>query len=535
MLPPGVTAADFATAVAEFTRAVGPDWVFTSDDDVALYKDAYSPLWGEPEERLVSAAVAPSTVEQVQAVMRAANRYRIPIYPISTGKNLGYGGSAPNLSGSVVLDLKRLNRIIAVDDQRHFAIVEPGVSYFDLYRYIKERGLKVWLDVPGPGWGSPIGNSLDHGVGDTWGHYRNHFSSHSGMEVVLADGTLVRTGMGALPAADTWAEYPYGFGPSVDGLFAQGNYGVVTKMGFWLMPAPERYLSGRISVAKRADIGPLIALVNKLEHQGIGGEPMYGSPAGEEQHRPEFQALIKDGRFPSDAELDAFAVATGKPFWSVKLQFYGPEEMVRAQWAAAKRLAALDLPSPTFEDGELLELPLSDADIAKVDPVNFGIPSLATFALTARSERNPDGSDGHLFFSPVLPKSGAALLDFQRLMWDELGAAGLPRQIGPFTVPNSWMYRSFVCITVFLISRSDPDTNHRIRAAFERFIKAAAARGYGEYRAPPLFQDAVRATYNFNNGALLTLHERLKDAMDPNGIIAAGRAGIWPRYLRKSL
>src|SRR5579864_9748422 len=153
MLPPGVTASTFANAIKQFQDIVGKDWVFTSDADVALYKDAYSPFWGEKDEILVSAAVAPNTPEQVSSVVRVANKLKIPIYAISTGKNLGYGGSAPNLSGSVVLDLKRMNRVIEVDDKRHFAIVEPGVSYFDLYRHVHERGLKVLLDLPDPGWG----------------------------------------------------------------------------------------------------------------------------------------------------------------------------------------------------------------------------------------------------------------------------------------------------------------------------------------------------------------------------------------------
>jgi len=96
--------------------------------------------------------VAPAKVEEVQQVVRIANKYGIPLYPISTGRNLTYGGSAPNLRGSVVVDLKRMNRILEVDEKRHFALVEPGVSYFDLYHHIKERGLKVMLDVPDPGW-----------------------------------------------------------------------------------------------------------------------------------------------------------------------------------------------------------------------------------------------------------------------------------------------------------------------------------------------------------------------------------------------
>ena len=91
--------------------------------------------------------------------MRIANDHTLPLYPISTGKNLGYGGSAPILSGSVVVDLKRMNRIINVDEGRCSAIVEPGVSYFDLYRYIQERGFKLWIDTPDPGWGSVVGNA----------------------------------------------------------------------------------------------------------------------------------------------------------------------------------------------------------------------------------------------------------------------------------------------------------------------------------------------------------------------------------------
>ena len=125
-------------------------------------RDAYSPFQGEPEERIASAAVAPYTRGGgAGGRARPRTHYRIPLYPISTGKNLGYGGSAPYLSGSVVLDLKRMNRMLEVSEKNAYALVEPGVSYFDLYRYIQEHKLKVWIDCPDPGWGSLIGNALD--------------------------------------------------------------------------------------------------------------------------------------------------------------------------------------------------------------------------------------------------------------------------------------------------------------------------------------------------------------------------------------
>src|SRR5262245_3575182 len=137
-LPPNVSQTAFYAALTAWRQAVGPEWVFTSEQDVALYRDAYSPFFDEPEERLASAAVAPANVEQVQAVVRAANEHHIPLYPISTGRNLAYGGSAPIYSGSVVLDLKRMNRVLEVNERNAYALVEPGVSYFDLYKQITE-------------------------------------------------------------------------------------------------------------------------------------------------------------------------------------------------------------------------------------------------------------------------------------------------------------------------------------------------------------------------------------------------------------
>ena len=58
------------------------------------------------------------------------------------------------------------------------AIVAGGTFAFATYRYIQDRKLKVWLDVPDPGWGSPVGNSMDRGGGYTMPQFRNHFDAH---------------------------------------------------------------------------------------------------------------------------------------------------------------------------------------------------------------------------------------------------------------------------------------------------------------------------------------------------------------------
>lgn len=535
--PPGVNAKDWAAALNEFRAAVGAQWVFTSDEDVALYRDAYSPIWGEQEERLVSAAVAPTEVEEVQAIVRTANAYRIPLYPISTGKNLGYGGSAPNLSGSVVVDLKRMNRVIEVDDSRHHAIVEPGVSYFDLFEYIQARKLRTWIDCPDPGWGSLVGNALDHGVGHTLATYRDHFHAHSGMEVVLPNGELIRTGMGAMPKSDTWADFRHSFGPEIDGLFGQGNFGIVTKMGFHLMPEPEAVLSRRVHVPRRQDMIPLVEIVNELEYLGIIGMPVFDSPlvAVSRGGDKTLSALLAgSGAWTSDS-VEQYAAGRKLAYWTCDLQFYGPEAGIQANWDYSKRRITQAIPEASFEDLDTLRFPLTAQQREAVKhKVLSGIPNLNVFSLGARSALNPNPFDGHLLFSPIVPRTGAALLKAQKVFSDALQGTPLTGIYQPFTPPFTWVARAFALAAGFPISRTDPEVNKHSREAVRALINIGAANGYGEYRSPPFFQDLVQSTYAYNNNIQRRTIETLKDALDPNGIIAAGRYGIWPKHLRRS-
>jgi (+)-pinoresinol hydroxylase len=506
-VPPGVSEGDFAATLDEFRAAVGAEWVFTSDEDVALYRDAYSPFWGEPEERVASAAVAPSTVEEVQAVVRAANARRVPLYPISTGRNLAYGGSAPVYSGSVVLDLKRMNRVLEVNEANAYALVEPGVSYFDLYNYIEEHGLDVWIDPPDPGWGSVIGNALDGGGGWTAYPFRDHFGAHCGMEVVLGDGEVVRTGMGAVPNSKTWQENKWGYGPWVDGLFRQSNMGVVTKMGFWLMPRPEAYISGTVQVFNDRDIIPLMETLNLLENQHVvNGSTQLGA---------------------------AFGPGGNGAAWTLQVPIYGPERVVRAQLEYAReKFAAID--GSRFVEEDLIRTPLSEEERARVRLVNFGIPNLSTFAMLGRSPMQPNPPGGHIGFSPIIPRNGEELLkfrDFYRENLAEVSGGENLGIIGPVFMTN-WE-RSLVGLIVFPISKN-ADENRKIRAAFERWVELAAAQGWAEYRAPAVFQDAVSDTYSYNDHALRKLRERIKDAVDPNGILSAGRYGVWPKHIREA-
>jgi len=524
-VPPGVSPRDFADAIKQWGEAVGKEWVFTSDEDVDLYRDSYSPFWHEAEEPIPSAAVAPDGVEQVQAVVKIANTYKVPLWTISTGKNLGYGGSAPLLGGSVVLDLKRMDRILEVNEKNHYALVEPGVSYFDLYRYIQEKGLKVWIDPADPGWGSLIGNAVDRGGGRT--PMRDHFDAHCGMEIVLPNGEVMRTGMGALPGSKTWQQYRYGFGPYVDGMFSQSSLGVVTKMGFWLFPEPEAYFTGTVTVPKHDDLIPLVATLAYLMNSSIVlGTTSVASPLNFVRD-PALAALRAKPGGASTQELGQYALEKNLGYWSIELPFYGPAKVVAAQWEYAKdRFSAIA--GAKFQEGATRRFPLDPKEpVPFPGSVAMGIPNLSVFGVGgARSE-------GHVWFSPIIPMTGEAVLEAQQVFTDAYKEMGMA--MGPlfFLGPSSNYPRCFLVLFGFPIEH-DIEKNRKNRENFKRLIQVAAEHGWGEYRTHTAFMETVMNAYSYNNHALRRFHETIKDAVDPNGILSPGKCGIWPKHLRKA-
>ena len=113
----------------------------------------------------------------------------------------------------------------------------------------------------------PVGNTLDRGVGYT--PYGEHFMFACGMEVVLANGEVLRTGMGSLPNSNTWQVFKWGYGPYLDGIFTQSNYGIVTKFGFWLMPAPPVYKPFAIQYQNEEDIVEIVETIRPLRINGV--------------------------------------------------------------------------------------------------------------------------------------------------------------------------------------------------------------------------------------------------------------------------
>ena len=68
----------------------------------------------------------------------------------------------------------------------------------------------------------------------------------------------------------------------------------------------------------------------------------------------------------------------------------------------------------------------------------------------------------------------------------------------------------------------------RVDRFFRSLVSDASEQGYGEYRAHIEYMDLIADTYDFNNHALRRLNERIKDTLDPNGVLSPGKSGIWP-------
>ncbi|KAI8628720.1 vanillyl alcohol oxidase [Xylariaceae sp. FL1651] len=526
--PQGVEKDDFDKALNELREQLGAEHVDTNDKPLKdgwymEHPNTHDMMYIIDEEELVpSAIVYPGSTEEVQQIVGWANKYHIPIFPISMGRNLGYGGAAPRVRGSVVIDLgRRMNKILEMNPEDYTCLVEPGVSFFALYDAIKAKGYdNLWIDPPDVGGGSIIGNAVDRGVGYT--PYGDHWACHAGLEVVLPTGEVIRTGMGALPGNNTWQTFPYGFGPYSDGIFSQSNYGIVTKMGMTLMPNPGGYESFMYTFQKEEDLTQLIEIIRPLRIGNIlenVAQLRHVVQSIAVLGNPRSTYYTGDGAIPIDI---IHAAAAKMPIddhtWVYYGMAYGPPHIRQY------KLSIIDTEFKKVAGARRIDpatLPADEYFWAR-DRVAAGIPDVQELRWV---NWVPNGA--HIAFSPVSPIRGAdatRLIELARRRHDEFGIDLLPAFIVGL--------REMHLIVEIVFNRADPARRRAALDCLRAMIDDAAACGYGEYRTHLVLMDQIAGTYSWNDGALMKFNEKLKDALDPNGILAPGRCGIWPRRYR---
>lgn len=500
-------------ALIAMGKVVGTENVFHSEEDRAAYSDHFA---ADESLHAPTAAIAVKTVEEIQAIVRLANEYKVPLWTIGRGRNFGYGGPAPVLKGSITLDMSRMKNI-EFDEENGTALVEPGVSFYDFYDYVTSRKLPYWLSVPGNSWGSVVGNALERGVGYT--PYGDHGDRICGLEVVLPNGDIVRTGMGAMSHSTTWQSYKPGFGPSWDAMFCQSNFGIVTKMGLWLMPEPESMLGFDMEFDKPEDLGWIVDAVAPLRRAGIiQHAPSIGNWMRTAAVRSVRQQWTDKPGMLDDAAISAIRKAFDIGYWGIQVRFYGPlaitEASARMYEDAFKGKAVLSSKRTrwTRDDGP---------------PTNSfaGVPTTVPLA----NSNWHGGRGGHAGFSPVMALSGKAAMDhFQRtkVRYDEFGL--------DYQAMFSLNERSIFGINQVFYDKDDPEMMATTKKLLQTMLDDAAKVGLGEYRTHIEEMDHVADTFDFNNHALKRLNETLKDSLDPNGILSPGKSGIWPAAYRRA-
>jgi len=257
------TAPDSSEAVRAWSDALGPEKVDASEAACARYGRTTL-----PEGTVPCCILRPVTREEVQAVVAIARGHGQAIYPISGGRNWGYGDACAPRASAAIVDLSGMNRIIAIDAEMGYAVIEPGVTQQQLYEAVREQAPDFWVDVTGAGPRATVmGNALERGFGHT--PCADHVRGTCGMTVVLPDGRVLETGFGHYAGSKARHLYPYGVGPILDGLFSQSNLGIVIQMGVWLCPKPEAFSFFYVKVPDEARLPDIIEALRPLRMQGV--------------------------------------------------------------------------------------------------------------------------------------------------------------------------------------------------------------------------------------------------------------------------
>lgn len=500
-LPPHLAAPALDRALAAFVGELGPEAVVSEPGELRSFRDPYT--YAGSDEFDASAVVMPTTVEQVQAVVRIANEHRVPLWMFSQGRNNTYGGSAPRLRGSVLVNLRQMNRVLEINRDLAYAVVEPGVRWFDLFDALQEAGGDLWPSIPDLGWGSVVGNSLEYGIGYT--PYGDHARNICGMEVVLPDGSLLRTGMGGMEGNAAFHTYPHSYGPSFGGLFQQSNLGIVTSMGWWVMRRPETYsacwarFSGYDALGEVVDVLRTLMLDRVVENTPLLNRGV---------------EIDADGNFSLDPDGEG---------WSARFALYGRAALVDAQYAvveeALRAVPGVEVVRRAFDAADLTGPANHD------ERVQRGIPDMDLLD----PRMLPYGEvTGHLDFSPIGPCRGADVVRLEKLVRATYARHGHQYVNGLYLTPRSALHIS----TTFY----DPRDEEQTRGVFEGYsdlVREVAALGYAPYRTNLQHMDLVAEQFGFADHAQRRLAERIKDALDPNGVLAPGKSGVWPAAYRR--
>lgn len=512
-------------------RAVGREHVLASEADVARAGTATFAT-----SQSVVAVVRPASRQEVQACVKVARKHGATLYPVSRGKNWGLGSRVPPQGGAVLLDLGRLDRILAFDEDLAWVRVEPGVSFGQLYDFLRDRGSRLFANTTGASpHASVVGNALERGDGT--GPYGDRAAYVCAIEAVLPTGEVVRTGFGRFDGTPLAPLHRWGVGPSLDGLFTQSNLGIVTEMTLWLSPLPRALAAVRFSIKDPARLGALTDALRGLRLDGtlrsvVGIWNDYRVLSTRQQYPWD---LTGGGTPLTRAVLDTMRDEWGGATWFGLTALYAPSAAVGAALGAhvESTLAPLvDYLSVEAHAGE----PASGNELFSGDDPAFmflqGIPHEGSLRSVYWRKRTPVPDDpdperdrcGVVWACPALPFRGADVAEAARIVEPLM----LDHGFEPLVAMVAQSERCIYLVPLIIYDRDVPGEDERAMACHDALLSALAASGYLPYRLGIQSMNAAPAP----NDDSIAVIQRLKHAFDPDDILAPGRYDFrdrWPR------
>jgi FAD/FMN-containing dehydrogenase len=476
----------------------------------------------------------------VPAILAIARDCAVPVYPISTGRNWGYGGALPAGEDCAILDLSRLTAIRAIDRDAGLFEVEAGVTQGRMAEYLRERGLPFMVPTTGAGPdASLVGNAIERGYGIT--PHADHFAAVTRVEAVLADGRVYTPALTAFGTEQVDHAFKWGLGPYVDGLFTQSNLGVVTAMTLALARRSERVEGFYFAVADAAALEEVCAAVRQvLEELGS----VTGSINLMNRHRvlamtaPYDPSRVgADGLLTDDAVRDLGRRYQVDP-WMGMGALYGPTEMVAAARklvrrrlaGLARRLVFLTRPRARFFE-RLARLVLGKthaiaATLGRVgDSLEIleGRPNRAAFPLVywkrggadIRAPLDParDGC-GLIWYAPLVPFKPKVISAYLESCMRVLKAYRMEPLV-TLTTLSPGCVESTVPL---LFDRNDPEEVERAHRCHDALLEVGRQIGVAPYRVHVGAMDRI-----VGSGTYWDVVHELKRALDPAGILAPGR------------
>ncbi|MEM8567438.1 MAG: FAD-binding oxidoreductase [Bacteroidota bacterium] len=237
------------------------------DNRVSIETDTYEVTTFDSNIK-VSAVVFPANAQEVSECMKVANEFKVGIYPVSGGKNYGLGSTVPNISGSIIVDLKMLDEISDYNEDLAYVTLGAGVSFRQLEQFLEDQGGHMMMDgIGSTPHASIVGNTVERGHG--MGLYADRLDKVCALEVVLPNGSIINTGFGRYGKNKLAKLSKWGLGPSLDGIFTQSSFGIVTSLTMWLKPRPRHFQSILIHASSDEKMSSMVDKFRQMRLEGL--------------------------------------------------------------------------------------------------------------------------------------------------------------------------------------------------------------------------------------------------------------------------